>query len=136
MAYTITRLCTDCLDTACVKICPVECIYEYAGSSPSHFRNQLYIDPEECIDCGACEPECPWGAIFQEEAVPEIFADDIALNHAIRERRDEFKLATYRPMPQPTPDQVAENKRKWGADPSLTSARLAAKYKHEPRKRA
>lgn len=95
MAYTITRLCIECLDTGCVNVCPVDCIYEYAGAERARFQNQLYIDPGECIDCGACEPECPWGAIFQEDAVPELFSADTGLNHAINDLPGEFRVARY-----------------------------------------
>ena len=70
MAYIITRLCRDCVDTGCVAVCPVDCIYRYQGSDPAKFPNQLYIHPDECIDCGACVPECPVTAIFPEEEVP------------------------------------------------------------------
>ena len=73
MAYIITRLCRDCVDTACVAVCPVDCIYRYSSDDHETFPNQLYIHPDECIDCGACEPECPWQAIFEEVAVPEVF---------------------------------------------------------------
>ena len=126
MAYTITRLCIDCLDTGCVYICPVDCIYEYAGAERVRFPNQLSIDSEGCIDCGACEPECPWGAIFQEDAVPELFSADISLNHAIHDLPDQFRVARYQPKVPPSPEQVAENKRKWEVDESLTSAGLQA----------
>ena len=68
MTYIITCLCRDCLDTGCVAVCPVDCVYQYTGEDRETFPNQLYIHPEECIDCGACEPECPWQAIFEEEA--------------------------------------------------------------------
>src|SRR4029453_10219076 len=93
MAYIITRLCRDCLDTGCVAVCPVDCIYEYTGSDREKFPNQLYIHPDECIDCGACEPECPWQAIFEEVAVPDVFKDDTPLNYAIMEGMDDFKVA-------------------------------------------
>ena len=63
MTYIIAESCIGLKDRACVDVCPVECIYE--GD------DQLYIHPEECIDCGACEPECPVTAIFEESAVPE-----------------------------------------------------------------
>jgi ferredoxin len=80
MAYIITRLCRDCVDTGCVAVCPVDCIYEYTGGDKLAFPNQLYIHPDECIDCGACEPECP-EKTFEEVAVPELFKDDTALNY-------------------------------------------------------
>ncbi len=63
MAYIITEPCIGTKDSACVAVCPVDCIYE--GD------DQYYINPDECIDCGACEPECPVTAIFEESAVPE-----------------------------------------------------------------
>jgi ferredoxin len=118
MPWTITRLCIDCLDTGCVSVCPVDCIYEYTGDDRGKFPNQLYIHPDECIDCGACEPECPWQAIFEEPAVPEIFMDDIALNHATVETHDHFKVALFQKKEHPTPEQIAANKVKWGMDPN------------------
>jgi NAD-dependent dihydropyrimidine dehydrogenase PreA subunit len=59
MPYVITEACKNTKDRACVDVCPVDCIYE----GP----DQLFIHPDECIDCGACEPECPVTAIFPEE---------------------------------------------------------------------
>jgi len=52
MAWVITRLCRECVDQSCVEVCPVDCIYEYTGGDAESFPNQLYIDPEECINCG------------------------------------------------------------------------------------
>ncbi len=78
----------------------------------------LYINPDECIDCGACEPECPWQAIFEEPAVPDVFKDDIALNHATLEDADSFKVKAHVTTEQPTPEQVAANRQKWGYDPN------------------
>ena len=114
MAYIITRLCRDCVDTGCVAVCPVDCIYRYQGTDTAKFPNQLYIHPDECIDCGACEPECPWQAIYEEEAVPAPFQDDTKLNYAIMETMADFKVAAHEKIPHPTADQVAENKKKWG----------------------
>ncbi len=57
MTWVVTRLCRDCVDQSCVEVCPVDCIYEYKGDDRETFPNQLYIEPEECIDCGVCEPE-------------------------------------------------------------------------------
>src|SRR4029077_11443130 len=93
IAYIITRLCRDCLDTGCVAVCPVDCIYEYTGSDAEKFPNQLYIHPDEGIDCGAGEPECPWQASFEEVAVPDVFKDDTPLNYAVMEQMDQFKVA-------------------------------------------
>ena len=83
MAYIITRLCRDCVDTACVAVCPVDCIYAYKGTDHETFPNQLYIHPDECIDCGACEPECPVTAIFVEEDVPPQWQSFIAKNRDV-----------------------------------------------------
>jgi ferredoxin len=110
--------CRDCLDTGCVSVCPGDWIYDYTGADREKYPNQLHIQPEECIDCGACEPECPWQAIFEEPAVPEIFKDDVALNHATLEMPDQFKVAVFQKKEHPTPEQIAANKLKWGMDPN------------------
>jgi ferredoxin len=114
MTYIITRLCRDCVDTACVAVCPVDCIYRYTGNDDERWPNQLYIHPDECIDCGACEPECPWGTIFEEEGVPEMFNDDIALNYKIMEHMDEFEVCPLDEKPKPSAEEVEANKAKWG----------------------
>ena len=72
MAYIIVSPCVDVKDASCVDVCPVDCIYE----GPSMY----YINPDECIDCAACEPICPVAAIFAEDAVPEAEKEYIALN--------------------------------------------------------
>ena len=114
MAYIITRLCRDCVDTACVAVCPVDCIYRYTGSDAETFPNQLYIHPDECIDCGACEPECPWQAIFEEAAVPEVFTPDTPLNYKIMQGMSEFEVAKHEQKPKPSAEEIDTNKRKWG----------------------
>ncbi len=63
MTYVIALPCVDVKDRACVEECPVDCIYEGERS--------LYIHPDECVDCGACEPVCPVEAIYYEDDVPE-----------------------------------------------------------------
>ena len=113
MTWVITRLCRDCLDISCVDVCPVECIYEYKGDDKKTFPNQLYIQPEECIDCGACEPECPWEAIYEDASVPEVFEADTPLNAKMMESQDDFEVPVNEGTDQPTPEQVAENKAKW-----------------------
>ncbi len=65
MAYVIAEPCIDVLDESCVAVCPVDCIHFEQGVD-----RKLMIDPNECIDCGACEPECPVNAIFPEESLP------------------------------------------------------------------
>ena len=83
MAYIICEPCFGVCDTACVEVCPVDCIqpdegWEKGDDPAGHL---LYIDPEECIDCGACEPECPVEAIFEEDAVPEEWEKYIKMNY-------------------------------------------------------
>jgi|SRR5688572_26608688 ferredoxin len=72
MAHVVTAPCFGCKYTDCVVVCPAECFYEG--------EKMLYIDPDDCIDCYACVPECPVQAIFQEDDVPEQWHEFIALN--------------------------------------------------------
>ncbi len=66
MTFVITQPCIDVQDQSCVEVCPVDCIHYDEDSD-----RMLYIEPEVCIDCGACEPACPVSAIFAEADVPE-----------------------------------------------------------------
>jgi len=75
MTYVITSPCIDVQDQACVEVCPVDCIHFDEGDD-----RMLYINPDECIDCGACEPACPVTAIFAEDDVPGDEAEFKALN--------------------------------------------------------
>jgi ferredoxin len=75
MTYVITEPCIDVLDKSCVEVCPVDCIHSDEGED-----RMLYIDPDECIDCGACEPACPVTAIFTEDDVPDNWKEYTALN--------------------------------------------------------
>jgi ferredoxin len=72
MTYVVTENCIKCKYTDCVEVCPVDCFYE----GP----NFLVIDPDECIDCALCEPECPAEAIFSEDDLPEGQEEFVALN--------------------------------------------------------
>ena len=116
MTWVITRLCRDCVDMSCVEVCPVDCIYEYTGKDRETFPNQLFIDPEECIDCSVCEPECPWEAIFQDEAVPDVFQDDTELNARIVDVKDDFRVPETVELDKPGPEEIEANKQKWGLD--------------------
>jgi len=81
MTFVITDLCIDVKDTACVDVCPVDCIHPTSDNTEFFDEEpQLYIDPEECIDCGVCEPECPVEAIYDEDALPEEFLHSIKIN--------------------------------------------------------
>lgn len=81
MTYVICEPCVDVKDTACVDVCPVDCIHPTPDNEEFFEEEvQLYIDPEECIDCGVCEPECPVEAIYAEDDVPEEWESFIATN--------------------------------------------------------
>ncbi len=112
MAWVITKLCIDCVDQSCVEVCPVDCIYEYSGSDNATFPNQLFIDPEECINCGVCEPECPWEAIFEDEQVPDVFQGDIQINAGIVDQPDDRRVPEKEEKARPTPEQINSNKEK------------------------
>ena len=75
MTYVVTENCIQCKFTDCVDVCPVDCFVE----GP----NFLAIDPDECIDCTLCEPECPANAIFPEDDVPKGQEHFIALNREL-----------------------------------------------------
>ena len=77
MAYVVAEPCIKCKFTDCVAVCPVDCFYEG--------KNFLVISPDECIDCGACEPECPVSAIFEEDELPEKWQDYIDINARLAE---------------------------------------------------
>ncbi|WP_375481331.1 ferredoxin [uncultured Mycobacterium sp.] len=85
MTYVIGKPCVDVMDRACVEECPVDCIYEGGRS--------LYIHPDECVDCGACEPVCPVQAIYYEDDLPEELqpyqADNAAFFYDTLPGRDE-----------------------------------------------
>ena len=78
MAHVVTEPCIGCKNTACVEVCPVECFHEDELC--------LWIDPEECIDCGACIPECPVDAIFLDVDVPDKW------QHFIRENAEKSAI--------------------------------------------
>ncbi len=91
MTYVITQKCVEICDGACVDVCPVDCIIgpipiDELRAVPRAERGarfpglQLFIDPDECIDCGACAAECPADAIYDEHSVPREHHGDIARN--------------------------------------------------------
>ncbi len=82
MAYVIAEPCVGVKDQACVEVCPVDCIHPKEGEPDFDKEPQLYINPDECIDCGACESVCPVQAIFPEDAVPEEWKEYIEKNRA------------------------------------------------------
>jgi NAD-dependent dihydropyrimidine dehydrogenase PreA subunit len=93
MAYVITKKCVGVCNSACVNVCPCDCIagpvsIDELRAVPESERGrvfpgmQLFVDPDVCIDCGACVAECPEEAIYYEEDVPTEHRDDIARNAA------------------------------------------------------
>ncbi len=72
MTYVVAEPCVKCKFTDCVDVCPVDCFVEGV--------NFLAINPDECIDCGACVPECPAEAIFEETEIPEKWEEYVELN--------------------------------------------------------
>ena len=115
MPYVITRLCRDCVDGSCVAVCPEpDCIVEpRPGGGATDLPNQLFINPDVCIDCGVCMTECPWDAIAPDDEVPLPFAADIALNAIVAARPHDFVEAAVRTRPKPSAAEVEANKRRW-----------------------
>ena len=80
MAFVITEPCIGTKDASCTEVCPVECIHPTPDEDGYEETDQLFINPDECIDCGACEPECPVEAIYPEDEVPENWQSYIQKN--------------------------------------------------------
>lgn len=76
MTYVITEPCVGTKDRTCTEVCPVDCIHPTEGDDTDH----LYIDPDSCIDCGACVTECPVSAIYMDSDVPEKWIHWIDIN--------------------------------------------------------
>ena len=74
MTHVIGEPCIGTKDTACVDVCPVDCIHPTKDEPDFETCDQLYIEPDTCIDCGLCVDECPVQAIFPEEELPEKWA--------------------------------------------------------------
>ena len=83
MPHVITNRCVGTKDQSCVEVCPVYCIHpakNIDGDAAFEEAPQLYIDPDVCIDCGACVPECPVDAIFMDDELPEEFREFLEVN--------------------------------------------------------
>ncbi len=95
MTYVVTEPCIGTKDRSCVEVCPVDCFYNHAAEDLNKKVNKeppksgdygmLVIHPDECIHCGACQPECPVEAIFEDDDVPEAMADYTKINATIVE---------------------------------------------------
>ncbi|HZN88697.1 MAG TPA: ferredoxin family protein [Thermoleophilaceae bacterium] len=88
MAYVIAEPCIDTKDNSCVEVCPVDCIHPTPDEPDYDQVTQLYIDPEECIDCDACVEACPVDACFAEDQLPDEWQSFIQVN------ADYFKQAS------------------------------------------
>ncbi|MEI6045003.1 MAG: ferredoxin family protein [Chloroflexota bacterium] len=95
MAYVITEPCVDVKDKSCVNVCPVDCIYEDGKDA-----RVLYIHPDECIDCGACEPECPVNAIFAEEEVPDKWKTFVSIARLSVKNKEEARTQIDKLYPE------------------------------------
>ena len=92
MAYIVTENCDKCRFTDCVEVCPVDCFYADA--------KMLYIHPDECIDCGACEPACPVSAIFPDDSLPDDQEKWVDINRERSESTDCYNITeTETPLP-------------------------------------
>jgi ferredoxin len=94
MTYVVAEPCVKCKYTDCVDVCPVDCFYEG--------ENFLAIHPDECIDCGACVPECPTEAIFDEQELPAKWAEWTEINAKLAQ---EWPNITARKDPLPDADE-------------------------------
>lgn len=97
MTFVVTDNCKGCRFTDCVAVCPVECFH---GDD-----EMLYIDPEECIDCGACVPECPVEAIYDEAQLPEDQQHWLKLN---AERAPKLPVVSEQTDPLPGAEERKE----------------------------
>lgn len=105
MAYVVTEACIRCKYTDCVTVCPVDCFHE----GP----NFLVIDPDECIDCMLCVPECPVDAIYADDDVPADQRHFIALNAELA-ANPKWKPITLQKPPLPDAAQWAQVRDKFG----------------------
>lgn len=80
MPHIIGQPCIGTKDTACVDVCPVDCIHPTKDEAKFSTSEQLYIDPDTCIDCGLCVDECPVKAIFPEEDLPDEWKQFVGKN--------------------------------------------------------
>ena len=101
MTHIVAEPCINCRYTDCVAVCPVDCFHEG--------KNMLAINPETCIDCGLCPPECPVTAIFPEEDLPEKWHDFIEIN---TKHASEWPVIEAQKEPLPTADEAAKEEDK------------------------
>jgi ferredoxin len=103
VAYVIAEPCIGIKDTACVDACPVDCIHPRRDEASFHAERMLYIDPVECIDCGACVPVCPVSAIFAESDLPDRWSEyaEVSRSHYEHNRTATvWPICTHQAAPQ------------------------------------
>jgi NAD-dependent dihydropyrimidine dehydrogenase PreA subunit len=106
MAYVVTEPCIGTKDRSCVEVCPVDCFFnnkdpelnKQVAKEPKKEGDvgMLVIHPDECIHCGACEPECPVDAIYEDDDVPEKYKQFIELNANVTSAFSEAELEANR----------------------------------------
>lgn len=101
MTFVVGEPCIKCKYTDCVDVCPVDCFHEG--------KNMLVIDPDECIDCGACEPECPTSAIFSEDDLPEKWSEYKELNVQLAAK---WPVINAKKEPLPNADEFKDVEKK------------------------
>ena len=99
MTYVVDEKCIKCKHMDCVEVCPVDCFYEG--------ENMLVIHPDECIDCGVCEPECPVEAIYADVDLPEKYQEYLEIN---ADKSQEFPVISEKSDPLPTARTLDEIK--------------------------
>ncbi len=106
MAYVVTEPCIGTKDRSCVEVCPVDCFYNFANDELNKKVSKepasdgdvgmLVIHPDECIHCGACEPECPVEAIYEDSDVPDKWAEYVGINEKVTAEFSPEELDTNR----------------------------------------
>jgi len=101
MVFVIAEPCIDVKDTACVEICPMDCIHPRKDEAEFVLERKLYID-KSCIDCGACIPVCPVQAIFPESELPEKWAHFAQVDADWYAKKEAAEAAPTAPPPAPS----------------------------------
>ncbi|MGC6404052.1 MAG: ferredoxin FdxA [Candidatus Comchoanobacterales bacterium] len=91
MTYVVTEQCIKCKHTDCVEVCPVDCFYET--------ENMLVINPEECIDCALCEPECPVDAIVADSELSDDQHDFLNINKTLSTSSQSINITEMKDAP-------------------------------------
>ena len=106
MTYVVAKPCLGTKDRSCVEVCPVDCFYDikdkeinekygvaFDGDDDEDKHGMLVIHPDQCINCGACETECPVEAIYEDSSIPDEYQEFIELNEKITLEMSDDELA-------------------------------------------